>query len=63
MVLEPQIAALAAERATDAELVMLEDTIQRQHDAIKDGRLGLREDTRFISDSQRPRRINSSIIC
>ena len=47
MVLEPQIAALAAERATAAELTMLEDTIQRQHDAIEGGRLGLREDTEF----------------
>ena len=47
MVLEPQIAALAAERATDAELVMLEDTIQRQHNAIEGGGLGLGEDTQF----------------
>ncbi len=47
MVLEPQIAALAAERATDAELAMLEDAIRRQHDAIEGGGLGLQEDTQF----------------
>jgi len=47
MVLEPQIAALAAERVTDAELEKLEDTLRRQHDEIEGGRLGLREDTEF----------------
>ena len=47
MVLEPQIAALAAERVTTAELEGLENTLRRQRDAVEDGGLGLEEDTRF----------------
>ena len=47
MVLEPQIAALAAERVTGAELEELEDTLRRQHGAVEDGGLGLEEDTQF----------------
>ena len=47
MVLEPQIAALAAERVTSVELEDLEDTLQRQHGAVEGGGLGLEEDTQF----------------
>ena len=47
MVLEPQIAALAAERATPAELEELEDSLRRQHGAVEGGGLGLEEDTQF----------------
>ena len=47
MVLEPQIAALAAERVTGAELEDLEDTLHRQHGAVEGGGLGLEEDTQF----------------
>ena len=47
MILEPQIAALAAERVTEAELEKLEDTLRRQHDEVEGGGLGLREDTEF----------------
>lgn len=47
MVLEPQIAALAAERVTGAELEDLEDTLRRQHGAVEGGGLGLEEDTQF----------------
>ncbi len=47
MVLEPQIAALAAERATETELEKLNDTLRRQYDEIEGGGLGLEEDTQF----------------
>lgn len=47
MVLEPQITALAAERATSADLRKLKNTLRQQHDAIIGGGLGLKEDTQF----------------
>ncbi len=47
MVLEPQIAALAAERMTNAEMRELENTLQQQLDAVEGGGLGLEEDTQF----------------
>lgn len=46
-VLEPQITALAAERATVEEVRGLERTLERQHAEIAGGGLGLEEDTRF----------------
>ncbi len=47
MVLEPQIAGLAAERVTSVELEKLEDTLRRQLYEVEGGGLGLREDTQF----------------
>ena len=47
MVLEPQIAGLAAERVTSVELEKLEDTLRRQLNEVEGGGLGLREDTQF----------------
>ncbi|MCY3825317.1 MAG: FadR/GntR family transcriptional regulator [Nitrospinae bacterium] len=47
LVLEPQIAALAAERATGVEIEELEGTLRRQHNAVEGGGLGLEEDTQF----------------
>lgn len=46
-VLEPQIATLAVERITDAELASLEDILTRQGREIKAGESGMTEDTAF----------------
>jgi len=45
--LEPQIAALAADRATSAELDKLTDILERQRAEIQQGGSGMDEDTAF----------------
>jgi GntR family transcriptional repressor for pyruvate dehydrogenase complex len=45
--LEPQIAALAAERATAGEMEKLADILERQRAEVQRGRSGMDEDTAF----------------
>ena len=64
MVLEPQIVALASERATDEEVVQLQDILRRQREEIEGGGLGLEEGHHVSTwDWPRPRATSFCTIC